>query len=121
VLSFLGTTDTHALNLFSSDPKFKQLERFLKNVRISIPSLKGQRTITIRGLVENAEKFAFSKVRKVLLQYVLFLSLGSVLDINVYLSTSPNGNLFREWTSAYRKNRDEELPKFVWKNITYGD
>jgi len=60
-LSFLGTTDTRALNLSSNDPKFKQLERFLKNVRISIPSSKGQRTKIIRGLVERAGKFVFSK------------------------------------------------------------
>jgi len=60
-LSFLGTTDTRALNLSSSDPKFKQLERFLNNVRISIPSSKGQRTKTIRGLIERAGKFVFSK------------------------------------------------------------
>ena len=60
-LSFLGVTDTRALNLSSNDPKFKQLERFLNNVRISIPSSNGQRTKTIRGLVERAGKFVFSK------------------------------------------------------------
>ncbi|KAF8165660.1 cleft lip and palate associated transmembrane protein [Crassisporium funariophilum] len=47
--------------------------------------------------------------------------LGVKLDMHVYLSTSPNGDVFSKWTSAYRKNRDEELPQFVWKNITYGD
>jgi len=60
-LSFLGATDIRALNLSSSDPKFRQLEKFLNNVRISIPSSSGKRTKTIRGLVERAGKFVFSK------------------------------------------------------------
>ena len=61
-LSFLGTSDTRALNnLSSSDPRFKQLERFLNNVRISIPSANGQRTKIIRGLIERAGNFVFSK------------------------------------------------------------
>jgi hypothetical protein len=47
--------------------------------------------------------------------------LGLSLDMHVYLSTSPNGDVFSKWTSAYRKNRDEDLPHFVWENITYGD
>jgi hypothetical protein len=54
-------THTHALYLSSSDPKFQQLERFLNNVRISIPSSNGQRTKTIHGLIERAGKFVFSK------------------------------------------------------------
>lgn len=41
--------------------------------------------------------------------------------MHVYLSTSPNGNELTEWASTYRESRDEELPQFVWKNITYGD
>ena len=41
--------------------------------------------------------------------------------MHVYLSTSPNGDVFTEWTSTYRNNRDEGLPQFVWKNITYGN
>ncbi|KAF8811942.1 argonaute-like protein [Phlegmacium glaucopus] len=60
-LSFLGVTDIRALNLTSSDPKFKQLERFLNNVRISVPASSGRRTKTIRGLIEHAGKFIFSK------------------------------------------------------------
>lgn len=60
-LSFLGTTDTRALNLSPSDPKFKQLEKFLNNVQISIPTSNGRRTKTIRGLVERAGRFVFSK------------------------------------------------------------
>ena len=60
-LSFFGVTDGRALNLSASDPKFKQLERFLRNVQISIPSAKGQRTKIIRGLIERAGKFVFSK------------------------------------------------------------
>ncbi|KAJ3997765.1 cleft lip and palate associated transmembrane protein [Lentinula boryana] len=48
--------------------------------------------------------------------------LGALLDMHVYLSTSPNGDVFsRQWTSGYRKDRDEGLPNFIWKNITYGD
>jgi hypothetical protein len=60
-MSFLGARDHRALSLSSSDPNFKKLERFLNNVRISIPSSKGQRTKTIRGLIEHAENFVFSK------------------------------------------------------------
>ncbi|KAJ3786290.1 cleft lip and palate transmembrane protein 1-domain-containing protein [Lentinula aff. detonsa] len=42
--------------------------------------------------------------------------------MHVYLSTSPNGDVFsKQWTSGYRKDRDEGLPNFIWKNITYGD
>jgi hypothetical protein len=59
--SFLGTADAHALNLASSDLKFKQLKRFLNNVRITVPSSNGRRTKTIRGLIECAGKFVFSK------------------------------------------------------------
>ena len=43
--------------------------------------------------------------------------LGLVLVMHVYLSTSPQGNIFTKWTSAYCKNRDEILPRFVWENI----
>jgi hypothetical protein len=49
------------LNLLSSDPKFKQLERFLNNVKIPIPSSSGPRTKIIHGLIEHAGKFVFSK------------------------------------------------------------
>jgi hypothetical protein len=59
--SFLGASDSRALNLSSNDPKFKQLERFLNNVKISIPSSRGPRTKIIRGLIERAGKFVFSK------------------------------------------------------------
>jgi len=60
-LSFLGTSDMRALNLSSSDPRFKQLERFFNNVQISIPSSNGTRMKTIRSLIERAGKFVFSK------------------------------------------------------------
>ena len=60
-LSFLGTTDIRALNLSSKDQKFKQLEKFLTNVQISIPASNGKRTKKIRGLIEHAGKFVFSK------------------------------------------------------------
>ncbi|KIK67655.1 hypothetical protein GYMLUDRAFT_36378 [Collybiopsis luxurians FD-317 M1] len=49
-------------------------------------------------------------------------SLGTLLDMHVYLSTSPNGDVFsRQWTSGYRKDRDAGLPNFIWRNISYGD
>lgn len=60
-LSFLGTTDIRALNLSSGDPKFKQLEKFLSKVRISVPASTGRRTKTIYGLIERAGTFVFSK------------------------------------------------------------
>lgn len=60
-LLFLQTTVTRALNLSSSDPKFKHHERFINNVRISIPSPNGQRTKTIRDLIERAGKFILLK------------------------------------------------------------
>jgi hypothetical protein len=59
-LSFLSAANGCALNLSSSDPKFKQLEQFLNNVRISIPSSNKQTKI-ICGLIERAGKFVFSK------------------------------------------------------------
>lgn len=40
--------------------------------------------------------------------------LGLSLDMHVYLSTSPNGDV-------YLKDSDEGLPHFMWENITYGD
>jgi hypothetical protein len=58
---FLGALDLCPLNLLSSDPKFKQLERFLNNVKIPIPSSSGPRTNIIHGLIEHAGKFVFSK------------------------------------------------------------
>ncbi|KAL4263239.1 CLPTM1 family protein [Pleurotus pulmonarius] len=48
--------------------------------------------------------------------------LGIPLDMHVYLSTAPYGDVFsRLWTSGYRKDDDEGLPNFVWKNITWGN
>jgi hypothetical protein len=42
--------------------------------------------------------------------------------MHVFLSTSPIGDVFSsKWTSSYRKDHDEGLPNFVWKNITFGD
>ena len=51
----------HALNLPSSDPRFKQLERFFNNVQIRIHTSNGKRMKTIRGHIEHAGKFVFSK------------------------------------------------------------
>ncbi|KAF8969373.1 cleft lip and palate associated transmembrane protein [Flammula alnicola] len=52
---------------------------------------------------------------------VPYWPLGLSLDMHVYLSTSPKGDVFSKWTSAYREDRDKDLPHFVWNNITYGD
>lgn len=41
--------------------------------------------------------------------------------MHVFLSTSPSGDVFSgEWTSGWRENQDKDLPKFVWKNLTFG-
>ena len=55
-LSFLGTTDTCALNLSSNNPRSKQL---VNKVRIFIPSSNGQSTKTICGVIEHAGSFIF--------------------------------------------------------------
>ncbi|KAF8638531.1 hypothetical protein AX17_002074 [Amanita inopinata Kibby_2008] len=47
--------------------------------------------------------------------------LGQKLDMHVYLSSAPNGNVFNQWMNAWRKDQDEGLPHFVWENITLGD
>ena len=48
--------------------------------------------------------------------------LGIPLSMHVYFNTNPKGDVFsRKWTSMYRKNGDEDLPHFVWDNITFGD
>ena len=86
-LSFLGTTDTRALNLSSSDPKFKQLEKFLNNVQISIPTSNGRRTKTIRGLIERAGKFVFSKndgQESTVAVCLLFISIWSFYPVAKY-------------------------------------
>jgi hypothetical protein len=49
-------------------------------------------------------------------------SLKQPLSMHVHLSTSPIGDVFSpQWTSGWRKDQDEELPSFVWENITFGD
>jgi hypothetical protein len=47
--------------------------------------------------------------------------LGTTFDMHIYLSTVPQLDIYTNWTPAYRKDKDEGLPHFVWKNITYGD
>ena len=50
------------------------------------------------------------------------MRLGTQLSMHVYLSTSPNGDVFsRQWTKKWKEDTDEDLPQFVWENITYGD
>lgn len=49
-------------------------------------------------------------------------ALGQKIDMHVYLSTSPNGDVFsRQWTSGWRPDQDKDLPNFVWENLTFGD
>lgn len=48
--------------------------------------------------------------------------LGNTVDMHVHLSTSPFGDVFSsKWTSGWRKSSDDDLPSFVWENITFGD
>lgn len=48
--------------------------------------------------------------------------LGQRLDMHIYLTTSPNGDVFsNQWTSGWRENADKDLPNFVWENITFGN
>lgn len=47
--------------------------------------------------------------------------LGVTFDMHVYLSTMPKLDVYTKWTSAYRKDKDEGLPHFVWENISYGN
>ncbi|KAF7352379.1 Cleft lip and palate associated transmembrane protein [Mycena venus] len=55
-------------------------------------------------------------------QAALAWPLGQPLDMHVFLSTSPIGDVFSsKWTSGYRKDQDEGLPNFIWKNLTFGD
>ena len=43
---------------------------------------------------------------------------GVNLDMHVYLTTLPRAEVY---TTTVRKEKDEGLPHFVWKNITYGN
>ncbi|GLB34122.1 putative cleft lip and palate associated transmembrane protein [Lyophyllum shimeji] len=45
--------------------------------------------------------------------------LGQQLDMHVRLSTAPLSQVFG--TTAWQKEQDKGLPKFVWSNITLGD
>lgn len=47
--------------------------------------------------------------------------LNAAFDMHIYLSTLPKFDIYTKWTSAYRKDKDEGLPHFVWENITYGN
>jgi hypothetical protein len=48
--------------------------------------------------------------------------LNQRVDMHVYLTTSPNGDVFsNQWTSGWRQNRDKDLPHFVWENLTFGN
>ncbi|KAF8559459.1 cleft lip and palate associated transmembrane protein [Imleria badia] len=55
-------------------------------------------------------------------QAYLAWTLGQPLSMYVYISTSPNGDVFsRQWTSGWREDQDKGLPSRVWSNITFGD
>jgi len=48
--------------------------------------------------------------------------LNQKMDMHVYLSTSPNGDVFsQQWTSGGREDHDKDLPHFVWENLTFGN
>lgn len=47
--------------------------------------------------------------------------LGQRVDMHVYLTTSPNGDIFnKDWMSG-RDNDDKNLPNFIWENLTFGN
>jgi hypothetical protein len=48
--------------------------------------------------------------------------LNTRLDMHVYLTTSPNEDVFsNQWTSGWMQNHDRDLPHFVWENLTFGN
>lgn len=47
--------------------------------------------------------------------------LDLTLDMHVYLSTSPHGDVFSKGTLSSRRDLEADLPHFVWENITYGN
>jgi len=47
--------------------------------------------------------------------------LSLALDMHVYLSTSPRGDVFSKGTVSSRRDEAAGLPHFVWKDITFGD
>jgi len=47
--------------------------------------------------------------------------LGLVLDMHVYLSTSPRGDVLSKGTVSSRRDEAAGLPHFVWKDIKLGD
>jgi hypothetical protein len=49
-------------------------------------------------------------------------ALNQRVDMHVYLTTSPTGDVFsNQWTSGRRENHDKGLPNFVWENLTLGN
>ena len=59
-MAFLRTEDARGLSLGKNDVKFRRLEKFLMNVRIHTQTT-GNKTKTIKGLVENAGQFTFTR------------------------------------------------------------
>ena len=46
--------------------------------------------------------------------------LNLALDMHVYLSTSPRGDVFSKGAVSSRRDEAAGLPHFVWKDITFG-
>lgn len=46
---------------------------------------------------------------------------GVNMDMHIYLTTLPRADADTKWTTMDRKQQNEGLPHFVWKNITYGN
>ena len=55
-------------------------------------------------------------------QVFLGWPLGIALDMHIYLSSSPAGDvLSSKWANGWKKKEDVDLPHFVWDNITFGN
>ena len=73
------------------------------------------------GAAQNAEAPATDPRLLPPVDAVPYWPVGVTFDLHVYLSTMPKLDVYTKWSSAYRKDKDEGLPHFVWENITYGN
>ncbi|KAF9049360.1 Piwi-domain-containing protein [Hymenopellis radicata] len=60
-LDFVGVRDIRQLPSDERDPKFRELERFLKNRLIHVEGYFGRRTKTIRALIPRGGRYEFEK------------------------------------------------------------
>ncbi|KAF8919662.1 Piwi domain-containing protein [Mucidula mucida] len=60
-LDFVGVRDVRHLPSDERDPKFRELERFLKNRLIHVEGYFGRRTKTIRALIPRGGRYEFEK------------------------------------------------------------